>query len=575
MKNKETIIYDKNTPEYVIKLKKTNWWWLLLFLIPLLLLIFFIRIPATVNFKVLDTNSKIIFSGSNVSFEYTDRQFIKFKPFKFSSLDTLIQSKTTDENGIASFKVKYTLFHRLFFTKDLATATANGTCFQRAFLTDNYFKLIKNKINEINVSPVLKQYDFVVIDATDKQVLPDADVTITMQIGDKQQTYTLKSDARGIVETSIFDCADKVTVNASKYGYLPYSVSNKAEYFKFSENRILPLQQKFSPIKFTVKDLYTKKPVTNATAEIVFDNSAITATTNTDGLGKAMFDSVANSKKFYIKVSHPAYYDTTSQTYTVEQFVNMTDDQRTIYIRPKPGNLTFKDVDAKTHNPIEGAKNVVTVNGQNVGEYYSNTDGEFVVPNLKPTDRISITASKEGYLPNNQTINNKTVSQLNTEEKRTIPLNQDETPQNVEPPRENCRAHFSGTLLSDNYIDGHISTIYKPDEYGEYVGEGEYPNNTVAFPNAVQHTFDAIAVDKGTRVIVYSQPNFQGNVLLDVTGPAVINNVKWKDEARIKDFTRKTFVSPYESWFPKSCRRWSSSNMNDWSYGSVKVICNQ
>jgi len=142
-----------------------------------------------------------------------------------------------------------------------------------------------------------------------------------------------------------------------------------------------------------------------------------------------------------------------------------------------------------------------------------------------------------------------------------------------EKPREGCRAFFSGLLISDEYVDSHISVIYEVDGYSEYVGAGEYSDNRKAFPKSVATTFDGIAVDKGTRVVLYSKKKFRGKVLLDITGPAIINNIAWVSDARIKDFINKEFDEPLQSNFPVSCRQWSASDMNKWSKGSVKVIC--
>ena len=147
------------------------------------------------------------------------------------------------------------------------------------------------------------------------------------------------------------------------------------------------------------------------------------------------------------------------------------------------------------------------------------------------------------------------------------------TEQIAEKPREGCRAFFSGLLISDEFTDSHISVIYKVDAFSEYVGAGKYPDNNKAFPKSVATTFDGIAVDKGTRVILYSRKKFKGKVLLDIVGPAIINNVAWKDDERIKGFISKQFKEPLHSNFPVSCRRWSNSDMNKWSKGSVKIIC--
>ncbi|MBN2890630.1 MAG: hypothetical protein JXL97_02070 [Bacteroidales bacterium] len=575
MKKKQNFIFDENTEIYTIQLKKKNYWWLLLLLLPFLLLILQIRFSKDITFKTIDNNSGIALEGANVDFTCFDRNFIDFKSFKFATQDTINFLQSTNNQGIVVFKVSYTLFQKVFHSKDITTVIATGGCFQSDTLHPLYFDLMKQKINELKLDSRRKTLDFLVVDAFDGQVLPDADVVIDFYISGQKQSFTGKSDARGIVEAEILYCADSLVVNASKYGYNSFSNSGNIQNYDSLPSRTLPLEPILASIDFLVKDLYTKQPVPNATAKLHIDNSVLTLTTNTNGLGKGMFDSLGITKQMYIEVSHPAYYDTTTQKYTVEEFIKLNEEDRTIYIRPKPGNLTFKNVDKYTNNPISGVKNVVYVNDQLKGEYYSNSNGEFTVPDLSPNDKVSIISTHENYMLNDQSIKDRPLSQLNNQPKRTIPMEPDLQPHNVKPPRVNCRAHFSGTLLSDVFVDNHMSVIYQADKYGEYVGEGEYPNNAIAFPNAVDHTFDAIAVDKGTRVILYSEPNFQGSVLLDVTGPALINNVKWQNESRIKNVNTKTLGGGLDGLFPKSCRRWSSSNMNNWSRGSVKVICSQ
>lgn len=140
-------------------------------------------------------------------------------------------------------------------------------------------------------------------------------------------------------------------------------------------------------------------------------------------------------------------------------------------------------------------------------------------------------------------------------------------------PTKNCGVHFSGLVLSDEESDVGISKIFAFDYGGEYVGSGYYPYNTKAFPKAVGHTFDAIAVDKGTHLIMYSKPNFEGDVLLDVVGPMLITNEKWKNDPRYNSVATKTFSPDLQALFPLSRRQWSSSNMHNWSNGSCKIIC--
>lgn len=142
-------------------------------------------------------------------------------------------------------------------------------------------------------------------------------------------------------------------------------------------------------------------------------------------------------------------------------------------------------------------------------------------------------------------------------------------------PKKNCRVHFAGSLISDYYVEGHISKIYEADNYSEYVGSGYYPNCKKAFPKADFHSFDGIAVDKGTRLIIYSKQNFQGQILVDIVGPAIMNNDLFRNDATLGDFVHKRFIEPLESNYPQSCRKWSESNMRSWSNGSCKIICSE
>lgn len=141
-------------------------------------------------------------------------------------------------------------------------------------------------------------------------------------------------------------------------------------------------------------------------------------------------------------------------------------------------------------------------------------------------------------------------------------------------PRQNCRVHFSGGLMGGKYENYGISKIYVEDEVSEYVGEGEYPDNSIAFPKAVANTFDGIAIDKETRLIIYSDKSFQGKILLDIQGPAIINNVLWANDSRYNHCNTDSYPYELQINFPPYVRNWSKSNMHIWSNGSCKITCN-
>lgn len=143
-------------------------------------------------------------------------------------------------------------------------------------------------------------------------------------------------------------------------------------------------------------------------------------------------------------------------------------------------------------------------------------------------------------------------------------------PPPVKPPTANCRVFVTGLHVGGGATNG-ISKVYEIDKYSEYVGSGEYPENTKAFPKAVASTFDGIAVAKGTRITIYSKPNFEGDVLLDREGPLLLNNRKF--ESQYKTFLTEVFEDELQKLFPPNTREWSKFDMHAWSYGSMKIVC--
>ena len=206
-------------------------------------------------------------------------------------------------------------------------------------------------------------------------------------------------------------------------------------------------------------------------------------------------------------------------------------------------------------------------NSKNTSKYTNCSGKDAYFNNMREIDSLMLNCCECTL----DTISNKE-EQEQEQEELIDSLEIDSIPQ---APSENCRVHFAGTLISDHYVDAHISKIYVDDNYSEYVGSGYYPNCKKAFPKADYHSFDGIAVDKGTRLIIYSKPNFQGQILVDIVGPAIMNNEMFRNDAVLGDFVHQRFIEPLESNYPQSCRKWSESNMRSWSNGSCKIICSE
>ena len=161
-------------------------------------------------------------------------------------------------------------------------------------------------------------------------------------------------------------------------------------------------------------------------------------------------------------------------------------------------------------------------------------------------------------------------------------------------PVPGARAHFGGGLMNA------LHNIFVEDSTSEFVGIGDYPDNTKAFPKAVSKTFDGIAIDAGVRCIMYPSKNFQGTPLIDITGPAIVNNCCARGPLGVAPFDPSGFLSirdrnldvfdtlrgddPQQSGvtidqlFPSSVRYWSDNLLPDgnhymqgWSSGSLKL----
>ncbi len=576
MKVTANYTYSETQDEYIIKLKKRRYWWLLLLLLPLLLLLVFNK---NVKFKTIDAAKENPLQSTFVKFSYIDRYLFNFKTASFFSTDTISLKNTTDKNGIVEFKdISYSLFSYLFFRNETALVIAVNSCYSGDSIQPKFHSLKNNK--EIILKLPYKSYDldFIVVDNDDGQPLPDSKVFAKCNINGTEIEWEELSDVAGLVSLKNVPYCANIEVIGRKYGYLDDTIINKVKNItgNIENHRTLRLKPKKTILKFIVRDLKTKELIPNAKASLKIEGKTISSVrTNTNGVGIGVFDDIHVLAKFTLLVQKSFYYDT-SKTDIVDKFMKYDEAGRTIYLRPKKQNISFRNINSKTKAPISGVKNEISVNGKALSEFeYSNSSGNFVISGVFPDDLISIKSTKSGYKLNNYTIRNKKFSNLLSapQSARDIPLEPIPPPPPPPGPRKNCRVFFTGLIVGDEFIENNISEIYRVDKYSEYVGDGEYPDNSITFPKSVKYTFDGIAIDKGTRVIIYSGKNFTGSVLLDKTGPAIINNKKWKNDSRYSKYNTKTYKASLQSNFPQSVREWSKTNMQSWSNGSVKVIC--
>jgi len=142
--------------------------------------------------------------------------------------------------------------------------------------------------------------------------------------------------------------------------------------------------------------------------------------------------------------------------------------------------------------------------------------------------------------------------------------------------------HFTGVFISYEWRESCWSEAFVDDSYSDIVGPGQYSDTEATIPTAHSTTLDSIAISTGLRLIIYPEKNFQGEPLLDKTGPAVIYNVHWIDDSRYNDVIDMDWPEPLQTEFPQSVREWSETDMYDidgespftywWAKGSFKII---
>ncbi|MEX0596171.1 MAG: hypothetical protein WD512_06685, partial [Candidatus Paceibacterota bacterium] len=266
-----------------------------------------------------------------------------------------------------------------------------------------------------------------------------------------------------------------------------------------------------------------------------------------------------------IKIRNPKIELFSDPTYTTTDCLS----KYTFTISTTPNaNLTVVIVDSD----LNGAS-LITFNNNGVSTDYTEGTYEIITPSTGKIDvvvklgnvpldapllaknlaEIRITDNtndKYDYRIYSRDVRGEDCSGLTETDEETPPPTEPSTDPTPQEPVDNCRAHFSGLTFNDvteddfGTTDTEFFTIpYQEDIYSEYVGAGEYPDSQLAFPKSIEYTFDGIAIDDNTRVIVYEEKDFKGKILLDEIGPKLVFNTIFTDftdstaNGKIKDFT--------------------------------------
>jgi len=141
-----------------------------------------------------------------------------------------------------------------------------------------------------------------------------------------------------------------------------------------------------------------------------------------------------------------------------------------------------------------------------------------------------------------------------------------------------CGLHVTGGLAGGSCVSGWVVTAEQVNtcfsfKESDYIVPGSYSSLVSVASNAKAKTFDGIVIPSGFALTVFKEPGFNGEILLDTTGPAIINNIKWISTPGSGFLTNSwnSADSALVAKYPENVRFWSGSDMHAWPGGSIIV----
>jgi hypothetical protein len=135
--------------------------------------------------------------------------------------------------------------------------------------------------------------------------------------------------------------------------------------------------------------------------------------------------------------------------------------------------------------------------------------------------------------------------------------------------------HFTGAVMSDGFVLSHFSRAFVPDQYSDFIKPGKYSNGNLMLPKSIASSLDGIAIPPKTRLVVYNKQHLTGTVIMDITGPAIVNNGIWESSSFYAVANKKNFTADLQKIFPQRVRSFhggSSSNMSYWPEFSFEIM---
>ena len=399
--------FREDQSEYVFQLKKKYWkylWWLLL--LPLLLLLF-VRCEKDIHVNTVDSVTKDPVSDVHVTLDYT--AYYLYNNGEFFYREKVSRELQTDGLGKGVFEdLPCSVFSYIFHAREKAIYTALASCTTLVPDPERSNFHYKRK-KRLNMALKVVDLGLSVVDRETGEPLAGALVEYEYALSGKGILDSLVTapDGRCFLE-GVPQCGTIKVRRASCYGYADTTdvkISVKAAIANpdSAKIRLTPLKESFT---YFVKNKYTKQPIPGATAVVILTSGngqvgRSQSVTNVDGKGTGGYQGAFVLATVDIHASKIHYKDgKLDKNYTVEEFVKLPDEQRTIYLEPEPYLEEFRNLDSLSKEPIPGVQNDITISGidgkTSQTREISNRNGVFYVKAMEG-DKIEIYSDYSPY----------------------------------------------------------------------------------------------------------------------------------------------------------------------------------
>ena len=151
-----------------------------------------------------------------------------------------------------------------------------------------------------------------------------------------------------------------------------------------------------------------------------------------------------------------------------------------------------------------------------------------------------------------------------------------EAPPHTEPPEDiqefnptlDRYVHISDVMMGDEIVYGQMVKINEPQDWCVLLGSKKYENLSITLDNI--SSIDGIAISEHVKVVFFSKPNFEGDILLDVIGPVILHNSRLKRDDYINFHYMNYIDANLQEIYPQEKRLWVP-DLQEWKSGSVII----